>query len=160
MGREFDLNVVLELSYKVTLGTATVKMDRLSNRYCEGGSKTWNGYCDFNKGVIQHLKDPKTGDEYFEVKLNEPVRLILNRVKLHLLHWHCYCNMVGKVNCGYLWNLIRKTYVSYWSRFKREVLNVIMEWENVSMGQFVFASPKRVQRTRDKKTGENLVLLS
>ena len=86
--------------------------------------------------------------------------MILNRVKLHLLHWHCYCNMVGKVNCGYLWNLIRKTYVSYWSRFKRDVLNVIMEWENVSMGQFVFASPKRVQRTRDKKTGENLVLLS
>ena len=103
----------------MTLGTATVKMDRLSNRYCEGGSTTWNGYCDFNKGVIQHLKDPKTGDEYFEVKLNEPVRLILKGVKLHLLHWHCYCNRVERVNCGYPWNLMRKTYVIYWSRFKR-----------------------------------------
>ena len=47
--------------------------------------------------------------------------MILNRVKLRLLHWHCYCNRVGKVNCGYLWNLIRKTYVSYWSRFKRDL---------------------------------------
>ena len=34
--REIDLNVVLGLPLKVTLGTDTVSMDRLSNRYCEG----------------------------------------------------------------------------------------------------------------------------
>ena len=35
------------------------------------------------------------------------------------------------------------------------ILNVIMERENVSMGKVYFLlTPKRVQKTRDKKTGE------
>ena len=72
MGPEFDLNVVT--GSKVNIGIVTVR-DRSSNRYCEDGSDHWNGYCDCfrNKRVVQHVKDPKTGDEYFELKLNESV---------------------------------------------------------------------------------------
>ena len=42
--------------------------------------------------------------------------------RLRHLYWLRYCNRVGKVgNCGHPWNLIRETYVSYWSKLKREV---------------------------------------
>ena len=61
----------MELPFRVTIGIVTVKM----------GLTAWNGYCEVwnglnrNKRVVQHVRDPKTGDEYFEVKLNESAGL-------------------------------------------------------------------------------------
>ena len=68
----------------------------------EDGFEPWNGYrrCIRNKRVVQHVKDPKTGDEYFEVKLNEPVSVIFGTnycERLRHLYWLRYCNRVGKV---------------------------------------------------------------
>ena len=152
MDPEFDLNVVMGPSEPYT-GIVTV-MDRSKrNRYCEHGMALSLGTvflrCIRNKRVVQHVKEPKTGDKYFELKRSESGFVTLGTdycERLRHLYWLRYCNRVRKVaqlrtslelDQGDLCELLVKAQEGGEEVKKNHsILNVIMERENVSMMTF------------------------